>query len=158
MRFSRMTVFAALIMVFATSFFASGGMTVHSVRIIYPTASQQESASIMHASNSKSFLRQLGVKNASGEKANEIVMTPIIYVNGPGNENKLRIMPVQGSFPSDQKSLSYFVSKTISSINKTTGQDTFKIAMANRIKQYFLMMIQEMNGWRTGYLNMSLAR
>lgn len=65
MRFSRVTVFAALVMVFSTFFFTSGGVTAQSIRIIYPSASQQESVSIMHASGSESFLMQSGMENAS---------------------------------------------------------------------------------------------
>jgi len=158
MRFSGMTVFAVLASVFATSFFISHGVSAQPMRKIYPTASQEESVSIMHASASEHLLKQSGMENAPVHKSNKVVVTPSSYLSGSGNVPKLRRISVRGSFPSGHELLCYFVSEAIPSINETTGQNTFKIAMANRIKQCFLMMIQEVNGWRTGYLNMSLAR
>ncbi len=117
---------------------AEGGISIQGTRIIYPLNSRQESLSIRNSSAADSFLVQSWVENADGSKSRDFVVTPPLYLSGPGNENILRLMRVAGSPYQDRESLYYFIAKAIPSVTEgdNSGKAVLRIAAASRIKLF----------------------
>lgn len=118
--------------------FATGGVSIQGTRIIYPLDSRQENVFIRNSSPTNSFLVQSWVENADGNKSQDFVVTPPLYLSGPGNENVLRLMKVAGSASQDREQLYYFIAKAIPSVadDNQAGQAVIRIAAASRIKLF----------------------
>lgn len=107
-------------------------------RLVYPLDAHQESVSIRNTSSTDSFLVQSWVENAEGNKSQDFVVTPPLYLSGPNNENSLRLMKMSGPNIQDREQLYYFIAKAIPSMAKDTaaGESTIRIAAASRIKLF----------------------
>lgn len=130
----------ALCTLFSLNAVAEGGISVGGTRIVYPQDAQQQSIAINNSSTTDSFLVQSWVESAQGQKSNDFVVTPPLYVSGPKNENTLRLMKVTGQQPRDRESLYYFVAKAIPALRESdksiSGKAVLRIATATRIKLF----------------------
>ncbi|WP_338564917.1 fimbria/pilus periplasmic chaperone [Erwinia sp. E_sp_W01_6] len=102
----------------ATSPVRAGGIMLGGTRIIYPAGQKQVSMSVRNTSDQSSFLVQSWVEQPDGQKSQNFVATPPLYVSGPGNENTLRLMYVGEPARTDQETLYYFNTKAIPSLDK----------------------------------------
>ncbi|WP_338558796.1 fimbria/pilus periplasmic chaperone [Erwinia sp. E_sp_B04_8] len=107
-------------------------------RIIYPAGQKQVSMSVRNTSDQSSFLVQSWVEQPDGQKSQNFVATPPLYVSGPGNENTLRLMYVGEPARTDQETLYYFNTKAIPSLDKkkTQGKNMLLLAAVTRIKLF----------------------
>lgn len=129
--------FATSIMMISFSAQADGGISIQGTRIVYPQDSRQESISVRNSSATKSFLVQSWVENPAGEKTQDFLVTPPLYLSGPGNDNRLRLVKTNSNLPNDRESLYYFVAKAIPSVsNDDTNKSVIRISAANRIKLF----------------------
>lgn len=129
--------FMAPIMIISFSAQADGGISIQGTRIVYPQDSRQESISVRNSSATKSFLVQSWVENPAGEKTQDFLVTPPLYLSGPGNDNRLRLVKINNNLPKDRESLYYFVAKAIPSVNNNdTDKNVIRISAANRIKLF----------------------
>ena len=116
---------------------ADGGISIQGTRIVYPQDSRQESISVRNSSATKSFLVQSWVENPTGEKTQDFLVTPPLYLSSPGNDNRLRLVKTNNNLPNDRESLYYFVAKAIPSVNNNdTDKNVIRISAANRIKLF----------------------
>ncbi|KAA5989649.1 fimbria/pilus periplasmic chaperone [Pantoea sp. M_5] len=81
---------------------SAGGITLGATRVIYPAGQKQVSMSVHNTSDKSSFMVQSWVEDAEGKKSADFIVTPPLYVSGPGNENTLRIMYI-GQPPRKEK-------------------------------------------------------
>lgn len=117
---------------------AKGGVSVMGTRIIFPESSQQQFINARNSSQTDSFLVQSWVEDASGNKTHDFIVTPPLYLSGPGNENVIKIMHVAKSSLTQEK-VYYFVEKTIPSVDNSTSSrpgSHLLIAAATRIKLF----------------------
>lgn len=72
------------------------------------------------------------------KKSNDFLVTPPLYMSGPGDTNALRLVYVGPEQPKDRESLYYFIEKSIPSVDKDKmkGKNTLLIATANRLKLF----------------------
>ena len=105
-------------------------------RVIYPANQKQVTISVNNTDKNDSFLVQSWVENSAGEKSQDFVSTPPLYVSAPGNENKLRLMYIGKSPRKDKESLYYFNAKAIPSIDKklVKEKNILLLAAITRIK------------------------
>ncbi|EIC85710.1 fimbria/pilus periplasmic chaperone [Serratia sp. M24T3] len=117
---------------------AEGGLSIQGTRIVYPQGSKQVSISMTNSSTTESFLVQSRVEDAAGNKTQDFIVTPPLYLSGPKNENVVRIMHVGKELPGDRESLYYFIEKAIPSLDKSkvTSGSVLMLATANRIKLF----------------------
>lgn len=116
----------------------AGGITLGGTRVIYPAGQKQVSLSVRNTSDQSSFMVQSWVEQPDGKKSQDFVVTPPLYVSGPGNENTLRLMYVGSPVRTDQESLYYFNTKAIPSMDKKNmeGKNVLMLAAVTRIKLF----------------------
>ena len=116
----------------------AGGITLGGTRVIYPAGKKQVTMSVRNTSEGSSFMVQSWVETPDGEKSQDFIVTPPLYVSGPNNENILRLMYIGKPVRSDQESLYYFNTKSIPSVDKSKmdGQNVLLLAAVTRIKLF----------------------
>lgn len=117
---------------------AAGGIILGGTRIIYPQGAKQTTVSVQNSSTTSNFLIQSWAENSDGKKSSDFLITPPLYVSGPGNENILRLMYTGKALPGDRETLYYFNAKAIPSLdkNKTAGRNMLVMAGTTRIKLF----------------------
>lgn len=116
---------------------AGGGISVQGTRLIYPLDARHLSLSVSNSSDTDAFLVQSWIENAGGQKTQDFVVTPPLYLSKPGNENMLRLVRTGGTLPKDRESLYYFIAKAIPSVSDTpAGKSVIRIAAATRLKLF----------------------
>lgn len=116
----------------------AGGITLGGTRIIYPAGQKQSTMSVRNTSDQASFLVQSWVEDADGNKSQDFIVTPPLYVSGPGNENTLRMMYAGKPVRTDQETIYFFNTKSIPSIDKKNidGKNILMVAAVTRIKLF----------------------
>jgi fimbrial chaperone protein len=116
----------------------AGGITIGGTRVVYPAGQKQVSMSVRNTAEQASFMVQSWVEQPDGKKSQDFVVTPPVYVSGPGNENTLRIMYVGQPARTDQETLYFFNSKAIPAMDKkeTEGKNILMLAATTRIKLF----------------------
>jgi len=122
----------------APSIANAGGIMLGGTRIIYPAGQKQVTMSVRNTSDQSSFLVQSWVELPDEKKSQDFVVTPPLYVSGPGNENTLRLMYVGVPPATDRETLYYFNAKAIPSIDKKKmeGKNMLMLAAVTRIKMF----------------------
>jgi len=122
----------------ASSAAMAGGITLGGTRIIYPADAKQINMAVRNTSEQSSFLVQSWVESADGKKTEDFMVTPPLYVSGPGHDNTLRLMYVGQPVMKDRESLYYFNSKAIPSLDKkeTEGKNVLMLAAVTRVKLF----------------------
>ncbi|HGU9825295.1 TPA: fimbria/pilus periplasmic chaperone [Enterobacter cancerogenus] len=117
---------------------AAGGITLGATRVIYSAGQKQSTMSVRNTSDQASFMVQSWVEDANGNKSQDFIVTPPLYVSGPGNENTLRLMYAGKPVRTDQETLYYFNTKSIPSIDKKKmeGTNILMVAAVTRIKLF----------------------
>ncbi|ADW76657.1 Pili assembly chaperone, N-terminal protein (plasmid) [Rahnella aceris] len=123
----------------APSLASAGGIMLGGTRVIYPAGQKQVTMSVRNTSEQSSFLVQSWVAQSDEKKSQDFVVTPPLYVSGPGNENTLRLMYVGVPPSADRETLYYFNSKAIPSIDKKEmeGKNMLMLAAVTRIKLFY---------------------
>lgn len=116
----------------------AGGVALGATRIIYPQGEKQISLPITNSDSKDVFLIQNWVSDSAGNKINDFVITPPLFVIQPKKENVLRIMYVgQDNLPQDRESIFYLNSKAIPSADKSKqGGSSLQIATQSVIKLF----------------------
>ncbi|ECG8590413.1 fimbria/pilus periplasmic chaperone [Salmonella enterica subsp. salamae] len=119
----------------ATSY---GGIALGATRVIYPQGSSQVSLPVNDTDSKAVFLIQSWVENADGQKSNDFVVTPPLFVIKPEKENTLRIIySGADNLPKDRESLYWMNVKAIPAANKDIqNKNSLQIAVLNRIKLF----------------------
>ncbi|HCD3190886.1 TPA: fimbria/pilus periplasmic chaperone [Klebsiella oxytoca] len=137
---SRQFVYAALASsVMITPFLAfAGGITLDGTRIVYPAGQKQVAVSVRNTSPKSSFMVQSWTEQSDGRKTADFIVTPPLYVSGPGNENTLRLMYVGAPVKADRETLYYFNTKAIPAMDKKDGENKnlLMLAAITRIKLF----------------------
>ncbi|AZI53724.1 fimbrial chaperone protein (plasmid) [Pantoea agglomerans] len=117
---------------------SAGGIMLGGTRIIYPLNQKQVSVSVRNTSEQSSFLVQSWVEQPDEKKSQDFIVTPPLYVSGPGNENTLRLMYVGAPATADRETIYYFNAKAIPSVDKKKmeGKNMLLLAAVTRIKLF----------------------
>jgi len=116
----------------------AGGIMLGGTRVVYPAGQKQVTMSVRNTSEQSSFLVQSWVEQPDEQKSQDFVVTPPLYVSGPGNENTLRLMYIGAPPAADRETLYYFNSKAIPSVDKkqVEGKNMLMLAAVTRIKLF----------------------
>lgn len=116
----------------------AGGIMLGGTRIIYPMGQKQVTMPVRNTSEDSSFMVQSWVEQADEKKSQDFVVTPPLYVSGPGNENTLRLMYTGASPKTDRETLYYFNAKAVPSIDKKKmeGKNMLMLAAVTRVKLF----------------------
>lgn len=116
----------------------AGGVALGATRVIYPQGEKQISLPVTNSDTKDVFLIQSWVSDAEGNKINDFVITPPLFVIQPKKENTLRIMYVgQNNLPQDRETVFYVNSKAIPSADKSKQSgSSLQIATQSVIKLF----------------------
>lgn len=131
--------FGALSFVISGHAIAQGGMAILGTRIVYSAEKEQTTIKVKNGSDTDSFLVQSWVEDAQKKKSHDFIVTPPLYLSGPGNMNALRINYIGRGLPTDKESLFYFVEKGVPSVDrqKVEQRNAVILAAANVIKMFY---------------------
>ena len=116
----------------------AGGIALGATRVIYPAEAKQTSLAINNSDNKNRFLIQSWVENAAGQKTDDFIVTPPLFVSKPKSENTLRIIYSGGKLPQDRETLYWLSNKAIPSVERDDiqGKNVLQIAVLARIKMF----------------------
>ncbi|WP_189636460.1 fimbria/pilus periplasmic chaperone [Serratia quinivorans] len=114
----------------------AGGISLGATRVIYPADAKQTSLAVNNSDKQARFLIQTWVENEAGNKTDDFIVTPPLFVSKPASENTLRIIYSGGKLPDDRETLYWLNSKAIPSVNRDDikGKNVLQIAVLARIK------------------------
>lgn len=117
---------------------ASGGISLGSTRVIYPSNASQTTLSISNSNSTERYLINSWIENNQGEKEKSFVITPPLFVSESKSENTLRIIYVGQPLPGDRESVFWLNVKAIPSVNKNSVADknVLQLAILSRIKLF----------------------
>jgi P pilus assembly chaperone PapD len=115
----------------------AGGIGLGATRVIYPSDANQKTIAVTNSSLSQDFLISSWVENSKGDKTQDFIVTPPVYVSEKNTENLLKIVKIK-DIPNDNKEQLYYLNvKAIPSSKKAENEDTqnvFQFAVLSRIK------------------------
>ncbi|WP_414446504.1 fimbria/pilus periplasmic chaperone [Citrobacter europaeus] len=116
---------------------ADGGIAIGGTRVVYPAMKKEVGMSVRNTSDDTSFMIQSWV-DSEGNRSQDFIVTPPLFVSSPGTENTLRIMYVGKRPLEDQEKLYYFNVKSIPSMNKKDieGKNVLILAGVTRVKLF----------------------
>lgn len=98
----------------------AGGVSLGTTRVIYPSDKNQISVKIYNSAESDNFLVQSWVSDKNGNKVNDFIVTPPLFVLNAKNDSVLRIVYTgdKSKLPTDKEQLFFFNAKVIPSLSE----------------------------------------
>lgn len=115
------------------------GVALGATRVVYPANQKQASLGISNNDDKSTFLIQSWVENEAGQKTNQFVITPPLFVMKGKKENTLRIIDgTNDSLPKDRETLMWLNVKAIPSADKSQeDKNLLQFAIVSRIKLFY---------------------
>lgn len=115
----------------------AGGVGLGATRMVYAADSKQSTLQVRNTHATASFLIQSWMETASGERTQDFVITPPLYVLKPATESVVKIIFNGKSLPQDRESLYWLTVKAIPQQTKNSAGNSLQFASANRIKVFY---------------------
>ncbi|HDT6544485.1 TPA: fimbria/pilus periplasmic chaperone [Kluyvera ascorbata] len=115
----------------------AGGVGLGATRVVYSGAASQSTLQVRNTHTASTFLIQSWVENAAGERSNDFIITPPLYVLKPSTESVVKIMFTGKALPQDRETLYWITVKAIPQQNKSSAANSLQFASANRIKIFY---------------------
>jgi len=120
-----------------TSAVYAGGVGLGATRMIYSADAKQSTLQVRNTHAQASFLIQSWMETARGERTQDFVITPPLYVLKPATESVIKIIFNGRSLPQDRESLYWITVKAIPQQTKNSAGNSLQFASANRIKVFY---------------------
>ncbi|MGJ0480479.1 fimbria/pilus periplasmic chaperone [Pantoea agglomerans] len=115
----------------------AGGVGLGATRMVYSADSKQSTLQVRNTHTTASFLIQSWIETASGQRSQDFVITPPLYVLKPSTESVVKIIFNGKSLPQDRESLYWMTVKAIPQQTKNSAGNSLQFASANRIKVFY---------------------
>jgi len=115
----------------------AGGVGLGATRMVYSADAKQSTLQVRNTHAQASFLIQSWMETASGERTQDFVITPPLYVLKPATESVVKIIFNGRSLPQDRESLYWITVKAIPQQTKNSAGNSLQFASANRIKVFY---------------------
>ncbi|MFK3706472.1 fimbrial chaperone protein [Raoultella sp. BIGb0138] len=115
----------------------AGGVGLGATRMVYSGATTQSMLQIRNTHPDSSFLIQSWIENEQGQRSNDFVITPPLYVLKPATESVVKIMFNGKSLPRDRETLYWMTVKAIPQQSNNAASNSLQFASANRIKVFY---------------------
>lgn len=115
----------------------AGGVGLGTTRMIYTGATNQSMLQVRNTHTDSAFLIQSWIENVKGERSNDFVITPPLYVLKPGTESIIKIMFNGKPLPQDRETLYWMTVKAIPQQTQKSPGNSLQFASANRIKVFY---------------------
>jgi fimbrial chaperone protein len=114
----------------------AGGVGLGATRMVYSSATSQAMMQVRNTHPDATFLIQSWMEN-EGERTNDFMITPPLYVMKPASESAVKIMFNGKALPEDRETLYWMTVKAIPQQAKSGAGNTLQFASANRIKVFY---------------------
>ncbi|SCC34061.1 fimbrial biogenesis chaperone [Kosakonia oryziphila] len=115
----------------------AGGVGLGATRMVYSSATTQSMLQVRNTHPDSTFLIQSWMENEKGERTNDFVITPPLYVIKPASESVVKIMFNGKNLPEDRETLYWMTVKAIPQQVKSSSGNSLQFASANRIKVFY---------------------
>lgn len=115
----------------------AGGVGLGATRMVYSSATNQSMLQVRNTHPDATFLIQSWMENEKGERTNDFVITPPLYVMKPASESVVKIMFNGKHLPEDRETLYWMTVKAIPQQVKSGSGNSLQFASANRIKVFY---------------------
>lgn len=123
---------------FSTSASAlSGGVGLGTTRMVYSSAVTQAALDVRNTNKDAPFLIQSWIEDEKGNRSNDFVITPPLYVLKAATESVIKLMFNGKALPQDRETLYWLTVKAIPNQDKKSSVNTLQFASANRIKIFY---------------------
>ena len=115
----------------------AGGVGLGATRMVYSSTTNQSMLQVRNTHPDATFLIQSWMENEKGQKTNDFVITPPLFVMKPASESAVKIMFNGKALPADRETLYWMTVKAIPQQTKSGSGNTLQFASANRIKVFY---------------------
>lgn len=115
----------------------AGGVGLGTTRMVYSSDTTQSMLQVRNTHPEATFLIQSWMESEKGERTNDFVITPPLYVQKPATESAVKIMFNGKALPQDRETLYWMTVKAIPQQNKNSSGNSLQFASANRIKVFY---------------------
>jgi fimbrial chaperone protein len=115
----------------------AGGVGLSVTRMVYLSSVNQASLSLRNTNKSDPFLIQSWIENEQGERSNDFVITPPLFVLKPSSENALKVIFSGKPKYKDRETLYWLTAKAIPQTTEDTHKSVLHFASASRIKLFY---------------------
>ncbi|HDT2134966.1 fimbrial biogenesis chaperone [Enterobacter roggenkampii] len=133
----RVNTWICLAVALCSSAVYAGGVGLGATRMVYSSATSQAMMQVRNTHSDATFLIQSWMENEKGERTNDFVITPPLYVMKPASESAVKIMFNGKALPADRETLYWMTVKAIPQQTKSGSGNTLQFASANRIKVFY---------------------
>ncbi|MGY5369867.1 fimbrial biogenesis chaperone [Enterobacter oligotrophicus] len=115
----------------------AGGVGLGATRMVYSSSTTQSMLQVRNTHPDATFLIQSWMESEKGERTNDFVITPPLYVLKPASESVVKIMFNGKALPQDRETLYWMTVKAIPQQMKNGSGNSLQFASANRIKVFY---------------------
>ncbi|QHM76276.1 putative fimbrial chaperone protein ElfD [Mixta theicola] len=115
----------------------AGGVGLSVTRMVYLSSAKQASLSVRNTTKEDPFLIQSWIENEQGDRSNDFVITPPLFVLKPSSENALKVIFSGESASQDRETLYWLTAKAIPQMSDDTQKNVLHFASASRIKLFY---------------------
>ncbi|WP_203461732.1 fimbrial biogenesis chaperone [Enterobacter cloacae] len=115
----------------------AGGVGLGATRMVYSSTTTQSMLQVRNTHPDATFLIQSWMENEKGQKTNDFVITPPLFVMKPASESAVKIMFNGKALPDDRETLYWMTVKAIPQQTKSGSGNSLQFASANRIKVFY---------------------
>lgn len=115
----------------------AGGVGLGATRMVYSSTTNQSMLQVRNTHPDATFLIQSWMENEKGQKTNDFVITPPLFVMKPTSESAVKIMFNGKALPEDRETLYWMTVKAIPQQTKSGSGNSLQFASANRIKVFY---------------------
>lgn len=115
----------------------AGGVGLGATRMVYSSSTTQSMMQVRNTHPEATFLIQSWMESEKGERTNDFVITPPLYVLKPASESVVKIMFNGRALPQDRETLYWMTVKAIPQQMKNGSGNSLQFASANRIKVFY---------------------
>lgn len=115
----------------------AGGVGLGATRMVYSSSTTQSMLQVRNTHPDATFLIQSWMESEKGERTNDFVITPPLYVLKPASESVVKIMFNGKALPQDHETLYWMTVKAIPQQMKNGSGNSLQFASANRIKVFY---------------------
>lgn len=133
----KLTSYVVLAASLTSSAVYAGGVGLGATRMVYSAAAKQSSMDVRNTSKDSPFLIQSWVEDESGNRTNDFVITPPLYVLKASTESVVKVIFNGKQLPADRETLYWLTVKAIPQDTKQAAGNTLQFASANRIKVFY---------------------
>lgn len=114
-----------------------GGVGLSATRMVYPSSASQTSLSVRNSDKQAPFLIQSWIEDEQGQRNNDFVIIPPLFVLKPASENALKVIFNGQPLPEDRETLYWLTVKAIPQTSEENHNNVLQFASASRIKLFY---------------------